>query len=96
MSRPPKSVLENVFKLVGDTWEVKIAIMACLPNALATEDFLELLSTGSYQAVQSVALSLVFGERWRTVLAKAVVESLIGPRSNIDRIIGRKPNEEGD
>lgn len=94
VSRPPEYAVENIYKLVGDTWEVKIALLSCLPDALATEDFLESLSTKSYLAVQSVALSLVFGERWRTVLAKAVVEGLIGPRSEIDRLVDRKAKEK--
>jgi hypothetical protein len=94
VSRPPENAVENVYKLVGDTWEVKIALLACLPDALATEDFLEALSTKSYLAVQSVALSLVFGERWRTVLAKAVVEGLIGPQSDVDRLVDRKTTEK--
>jgi transcriptional regulator with XRE-family HTH domain len=56
VSRPPENAVENVYKLVGDTWEVKIALLACLPDALATEDFLEALSTKSYLAVQSGTL----------------------------------------
>jgi transcriptional regulator with XRE-family HTH domain len=88
ISRPPEKVVENLVKVVADTWEVKIAVLACLPRDVATEDYLESLSTKSYLAIQSVALSLVFGERWRTVLAKAVVEGRLGPRSDLDRVTG--------
>lgn len=90
ITRPAESVVENLVKIVADTWEVKIAALACLPSEVATEDYLEALSTKSYLVVQSVALSLVFGERWRTVMAKAIVEGWIGPHSDVERLMDSK------
>ncbi len=94
VSQPKEPERERVRKVVGDTWEVKIAIIACLPREVAYEDYLEVLSTETYLTVQSVALSFVFGDRWRTILAKAVVEGLIGPPGEADRIIGREPRQK--
>jgi hypothetical protein len=87
ISRPSDRAIEKVTKILGDTWEVKIVVLACLPETVANEDYLESLSTKSYLAVQSVALSLVIGERWRTLLAKAVVEGLIDTRSVVKEVV---------
>lgn len=86
VSRPEADAIETITKVLADTWEVKIAVIACLPRAWATEDYLQMLSTKSYLAIQSVALTFILGDRWRTLLAKAIVEGLIDTRSILDQV----------
>jgi hypothetical protein len=86
VSRPPANTIESITKVLADTWEVKIAVLACLPRPLANEDYLEMLSTKSFLAIQSVALSFILGDRWRTLLAKAIVEDLIDTRSTVGQV----------
>ena len=84
--KPAANAIESITKVLADTWDVKIAVIACLPRAWANEDHLAMLSTKSCLAIQSVALLFVLGDRWRTLLAKAIVKGSIDTRSIWDQV----------
>jgi len=71
------------------SFESEIVVLACLPDELRNEAFMETLTLSSRNALHNAAMTLVFGGEWRATVARLAVESKIGDRTEIDQILGR-------
>ena len=75
--------------VIAKSFDSQIVLLACLPDELRNQAFLESLTLSARNALHNAAMSLVFGTEWRTTVAKLAVETRIGDRTAIDEILGR-------
>lgn len=68
--RPPEHGSEKLRQLFGQTVDVAVILLACLPETQRGEKFLSKLTTNSRVRLTNAALSLVIPE-WRRLVAKS-------------------------
>jgi len=71
--RPSEEGRRRLRKQYADTLDAQIILLACLPAANRTESFLALLTSATKSRLQAASLQLIFGEEWRSELAKLAV-----------------------
>lgn len=89
LNRPDPDGRERLGMAVAKSFDSEIVVFACLPDEYRREDFLEKLTPSSRGRLHDSAMALVFGTEWRAAIARLAVESRVGDRSVIDRILGR-------
>lgn len=92
LTRPDSTGRARLGVVIAKSFDLEIALLACLPDDLRSQDFLESLTLSSRMSLQNAALTLVFGQEWRTTVAKLAVENSIGDRTSIDQILGKPPS----
>jgi hypothetical protein len=75
--------------ILATSFESEIVVLACLPDELRNQAFMETLTLSSRNALHDAAMTLVFGNEWRATVARLAIESRIGDRTEIDQILGR-------
>ena len=65
-----KSAAKIIAEILIDEDPEKVALNCIQPSTLATQEFLNLLTPFSYQALTEAAMALVFGAHWRQTFAK--------------------------
>jgi transcriptional regulator with XRE-family HTH domain len=89
LTRPDAAGRARLGIVIAKSFDLEIALLACLPDDLRTQEFLERLPLSSRMSLQNAALTLVFGQEWRTTVAKLAVDNSIGDRTSIDQILGK-------
>ena len=75
--------------VIAKSFDSEVVLLACLPDELRNQAFLESLTLSARNGLHNAAMALVFGTEWRTTVAKLAVETRIGDRTAIDEILGR-------
>lgn len=91
LTRPDSTGRTRLGVVIAKSFDLEIALLACLPDDLRYQNFLESLTLSSRMSLQNAAMTLVFGQEWRTTVAKLAVENSIGDRTSIDQILGKTP-----
>jgi hypothetical protein len=89
--RPDIGARERLGLLVAKSFDSEIVVLACLPTEKRNESFLQDLALSSRVSLNNLAMTLVFGNQWRTAMANLAVDTRIGDRTSIDEILGRLP-----
>jgi transcriptional regulator with XRE-family HTH domain len=90
LDRPDSDGRARLGMAIAKSFDSEIVIFACLPDSYRREDFLGNLTPSSRSKLHDSAMALVFGTEWHATVARLAVESRIGDRSVIDRILGRE------
>jgi len=89
LTRPSLDGRKRLELVVARSFDSEVVVLACLPDELRNQAFLESVTVGSRNALHDAAMALVFGTEWRAAVAKLAVESRIGDRTAIDEILGK-------
>jgi transcriptional regulator with XRE-family HTH domain len=87
--RPESDGRTRLGMILATSFESEIVVLACLPDELRNQAFMETLTLSSRNALHDAAMTLVFGNEWRATVARLAIESRIGDRTEIDQILGR-------
>jgi transcriptional regulator with XRE-family HTH domain len=68
--KPPEQGCSKLRRLFSQTMDTMVILLACLPDALRSENYLSQLTADSRVQLTSASLSLVIPE-WRTLAAKS-------------------------
>jgi len=93
--RPSSDGRARLEIVIAKSFDSEIVVLACLPNELRNQAFLESLTPSSRNALHDAAMALVFGTEWRATVAKLAVESRIGDQTAGDEILGRGKSSQG-
>jgi hypothetical protein len=89
--RPDPEGRMRLGTIVAESFDFEIVVLACLPTEYRNQNFLNELAFSSRTALRDAAMALVFGTEWRATVASLAVESRIGDRNLVKKILGTAP-----